>query len=75
MRREQWLRTRDVVLPAAKRQADLETASYAAGRAGLSEVLDAFTRLAEAQLAAIDREAALARETVRIDITYGSDAQ
>lgn len=75
MRREQWLRTRDVVLPAAKQQADLETASYAAGRAGLSEVLDAFTRLAEAQLAAIDREAALAREAVRIDITYGSDAQ
>lgn len=75
MRREQWLRTRDVVLPAAKQQADLETASYAAGRAGLSEILDAFTRLAEAQLTTIDREASLAREAVRIDITYGSDAQ
>ena len=54
MRREQWLRTRDIVLPAAKQQADLETASYAAGRAGLSEILDAFTRLAEAQLASIE---------------------
>lgn len=75
MRREQWLRTRDVVLPAAKQQADLETASYAAGRAGISEVLDAFTRLAEAQLAAIDRESAVAREAVRIDLTYGSDNQ
>lgn len=72
-RRDQWVRSRDVILPAVRQQADLETASYAAGRAGLTEVLEVFTAMADARLDALDREAALARDTVRITLTYRSD--
>lgn len=73
MHHDQWLRARDVVLPAARQQADLETASYAAGRAGLAEILEAFTGLAEARLTVLEREAAVARDAVRINFTYGSE--
>lgn len=73
MHHDQWMRARDVVLPAARQQADLETASYAAGRAGLVEVLEAFTGLADARLTALGREAAVARDAVRINFTYGSE--
>jgi cobalt-zinc-cadmium efflux system outer membrane protein len=73
MHHDQWMRARDVVLPVARQQADLETASYAAGRAGLVEVLEAFTGVAEARLTALEREAAVARDAVRITFTYGSE--
>lgn len=73
MHHEQWLRARDVVVPAARRQADLETASYGSGRAGLMEVLEAFTSLSEAQLDTLAREAAVARDAARINLTYGSE--
>lgn len=72
-RRDQWVRSRDVIVPAARQRADLETASYAAGRAGLADVLYVFTAMADARLDALDREAALARDTVRITLTYRSD--
>lgn len=75
MHHEQWMRARDVVLPAAKRQADLETASYGAGRAGLADVLQAFSELASARLTLLEREAAVTRDAVRITLTYGVDAQ
>jgi cobalt-zinc-cadmium efflux system outer membrane protein len=74
MHHDQWARTRDVVAPAARQQADLETASYAAGRAGLVDVLQAFTDLAQARLTLLEREAAVARDAVRINLTYGADA-
>lgn len=73
MRRDQWARSRDVVLPAARQRADLETASYAAGRAGLAEVLEVFAAMADARLDVLDREAAVARDTVRITLAYRSD--
>ncbi len=73
MHHEQWVRTRDVVAPAARQQADLETASYAAGRADLAEVLQAFTDVAETRLTLLEREAAVARDAVRITLTYGAD--
>ena len=71
MHHEQWMRAQTVVLPAARQQADLETASYGAGRAGLAEVLQAFTDLADARLTLLEREAAVARDAVRISLTYG----
>ncbi len=74
MRRELWARARDGRLPLALRRADLETASYAAGTAGLPNVLAAFTALADAKLDLLDKEADALREAVRITITYGSDA-
>jgi cobalt-zinc-cadmium efflux system outer membrane protein len=75
MHHEQWLRTRDVLLPNAQRQADLETASYAASRAGLADVIEAFGLVAGAQLQSLEREAAVARDGVRITLTYGSQDQ
>jgi cobalt-zinc-cadmium efflux system outer membrane protein len=74
MRRELWTRARESRLPLALRRADLETASYAAGTAGLPDVLAAFTGLADAKLDLLDKEADALREAVRINITYGSDA-
>ncbi len=68
-------RARDVLVPLAQRRADFETASYGAGTAGLSAVLDAFTALVDAKLDALDREAEVARDAVRLNITYGSDDQ
>ena len=75
MHHEQWIRARDVVAPIARQQADLETASYAAGRAGLGDVLQAFSEFAEARLILLEREAAVARDAIRITLTYGAETQ
>jgi hypothetical protein len=74
MHHEVWMRARDSRLPLAQRRADLETASYGAGTAGLPAVLMAFTGLADARLDVLDKEAATTRDAVRINITYGTDA-
>ena len=68
-------RARETFVPLAKRRVDLETASYAAGTATLSEVLSAAVALAEAVTDTLDREAAVARDGARIVLTYGVDAQ
>lgn len=70
--RTRWIRARDVVLPNLRTRADLETASYAAGAAGLAQILEVFTALANARLDALDREAEVARRAVQITLTYGS---
>lgn len=75
MHQDQWRRARDVLLPVARERASLETASYGAVRSGLAEVIDAFTGLADARLEALDREALVARDAVRIVLTYGEDPQ
>ena len=69
--RSRWIRARDVVLPNLRTRADLETASYGAGRAGIMEVLDAFTALANGRLDALDKEADVARRAVRFTLIYG----
>ena len=73
MHHEQWTRTLNTVLPAAQQRADLETQSYAAGRANLADVLDAMTALANAKLAALEREGMVMRDGARIVLTYGND--
>ncbi len=73
MHHGQWMRTLSAVLPAAQQRADLETASYGAGTASLSDVLDAMTAFAEAKLTALEREAMVMRDGARIVLTYGSD--
>jgi cobalt-zinc-cadmium efflux system outer membrane protein len=73
MHHDQWMRTSTVVVPAAQQRADLETASYGAGTAGLADVLDAMTALADAKLTALEREAMVMRDGARIVLTYGSD--
>lgn len=73
MHHEQWVRARDALLPLARERAELETASYGAGRAGLVDVVEARTALAEAELEVLDRETAVARDATRLTLTYGSD--
>lgn len=73
MHHDQWHRAQSVLLPLAQKRADLETASYGAGRAGLTDVLQAFTALANAQLTLLDREAAVATDAANLVLTYGSD--
>lgn len=72
---ERWMRASTVLLPLARQRADLETASYGAGRADLADVLDAFTELAGVQLETLDREAMAARDGARIRLTYGGEDQ
>lgn len=75
MHHDRLHRALETLVPLAKQRTDLETASYGAGTAGLSEVLQAFLALAEARIDAIDRQADVTRDAARIVLTYGSDAQ
>jgi cobalt-zinc-cadmium efflux system outer membrane protein len=75
MHHEQFMRARDTLVPLAKQRADLESASYAATTASLSDVLSAFLALAEARTDLVDREADVVRDGARIVLTYGSDSQ
>ena len=75
MHHSQWQRARQVLLPLARERAELETASYSAGRASLTDAIEAKTALADAELTALDREAAVATDAVRLTITFGSDDQ
>jgi outer membrane protein TolC len=72
MHREQWARAQQDLAPLAQQRADLETASYAAGRAGLADVLTALVDLAETRLSVIDKQALVARDGARINLTYGA---
>jgi outer membrane protein, heavy metal efflux system len=72
MHHDRMMRARDTLVPLARRKEDLETASYAAANASLSEVLQAFLGLAETRVDALDREAAVVRDAVRINLTYGA---
>lgn len=73
MHHEQWGRSQSILLPLAQKRADLETASYGAGRAGLSEVLQAFTTLANTKLTLLDREAAVVTDAASLVLTFGND--
>lgn len=75
MHHEQLMRATDTLVPLAKQRADLETASYGAGTASLSDVLSALLALAEAQTDVVDRQADVARDGATIVLTFGSDAQ
>jgi outer membrane protein TolC len=70
MHHEQWMRARDTLLPLAEQRVKLETASYAAGRATLTDIADAYAALADARLTALDREAAVAADGARLTLTY-----
>ncbi|MDP3748314.1 MAG: TolC family protein [Phenylobacterium sp.] len=74
MHHDRLMRARTTLEPLAARKAQLETASYAAGTASLSEVLGAFLALAETKIDLLDREADVQRDAVRIVLTYESDA-
>ncbi len=73
MHHEQWRNARDTLQPIAEQKVKLETASYAAGRASLTDVSDAYATLADARLTTLDREALVAADGVRLTLTYRSD--
>ena len=73
MHHAQWMRAKETLEPLARERVDLETASYAAGRAGLLDVVDANSTLATTVLDTLDREALVAIDGARLTLTYGSD--
>lgn len=73
MHHEQWMRARDTLQPLAEQRVKLETASYAAGRASLTDMADAYSALADARLTTLDREALVAADGARLTLTYRSD--
>jgi len=72
MHHEQWMRARDTLQPLAEQRVKLETSSYAAGRAGLVDIADAYAALADATLTTLEREAMVAADGARLSLTYRS---
>lgn len=66
----QWERAQGELLPLARHRADLETASYEAGRASLLDVIAARTALIEVELEILQREAAAVHAATRLRLTY-----
>ena len=75
MHHDQWMRARDTLQPLAEERVALETASYGAGRASLTDVVDAHVALADAVLNTLDRESAVASDSARLTLTYRSADQ
>jgi cobalt-zinc-cadmium efflux system outer membrane protein len=72
MHHDRYARARDVLVPLAVRKVDLDRAGYVAGTIDLGTALIATIDLAKAQIDLFDREAEVARDAVRIMLTYGS---
>jgi cobalt-zinc-cadmium efflux system outer membrane protein len=73
MHHDRFERARATLVPLAQHRVDLETASYGAGTATLGDAQAALVALGEARLDLLNREADVARDAVRINLTYGSD--
>lgn len=69
----QWERARDELLPLARDRVDLETASFAAGRADLIDVIVAKSALALLELEIVEREQAAVEAAAVLRLTYGED--
>ena len=66
---------RSTLVPLARQRATLDRDSYAAGKTDLGTALLATLSVAEAEVDLLDREAEVARDAVRITITYAGDEQ
>lgn len=73
MHHERWRNASDTLVPLAKRRAELDRDSYAAGKLDLGTALLSTLALAEAEVEKLNREADVARDAVRITITYGEE--
>lgn len=71
----QWQRARDELLPLARDRTGLETASFAAGRAELIDVIEAKTALALLELNILEREQATVEAATKLRLTYGEHSQ
>lgn len=70
MHHERLRNARETLVPLAKRRAELDRDSYAAGKVDLGTALLSTLALAEAEVETLNREAEVARDAVRITITY-----
>lgn len=66
----QWRRSREELLPLARNRADLEIASFAAGRADLLDVIEAKTALVLLELEILEREEATVEAAAKLRLTY-----
>lgn len=73
MHHERWRNARETLVPLAMRRAELDRDSYAAGKLDLGAALLSTLALAEAEVETLNREAEVARDAVRITITYGEE--
>jgi cobalt-zinc-cadmium efflux system outer membrane protein len=73
MHHERLRNSRETLVPLAKRRAELDRDSYAAGKTDLGTALLSTLALAEAEVETLNREAEVARDAVRITITYGEE--
>jgi cobalt-zinc-cadmium efflux system outer membrane protein len=64
---------RETLVPLARHRAELDRDSYGAGKLDLGAALLTTLGLAEAEVEALNREADVARDAVRITITYGEE--
>lgn len=71
MHHQRLMNARNTLVPLAKRRAELDMASYAAGKLDLGSALLSSLALAEAEVDALAREADVARDAIRINFTYG----
>ncbi len=71
MHHQRLMNARNTLVPLAKRRAELDMASYAAGKLDLGSALLSTLALAEAEVDALAREADVARDAIRINFTYG----
>lgn len=70
---QRLVNARDRLVPLARQQARLDVASYGAGTIDLGSVLMSAVAATEAEVDAVDREVEVARDAVRLNITYGED--
>ena len=75
MHHQRLQNARNTLVPLASQRATLDRDSYAAGKTDLGTALLATLSVAEAEVDLLDREAEVARDAVRITITYGEDSQ
>lgn len=73
MHHSQLENARDNLVPLARRRAKLDFDSYGAGTLDLGTALLATLNVAEAEVDLLDREAEVARDAVRIIITYAGE--
>lgn len=72
---QQWQRARDELLPLARDRAGLETASFAARRAELVDVIEAKTAVALLELEILEREEAAVEAAAKLQLTYREHMQ
>ena len=66
---------RNTLVPLARKRAELDRDSYGAGTVDLGSALLSSLALAEAEIEALAREAEVARDAIRINLTYGEDSE